>query len=279
MLKIYRTRKTLEEAAENLRASGKKIALVPTMGALHEGHISLVKLAFQYADAVIVSIFVNPTQFGPNEDFSRYPRTEAEDLQKLEAAGTTIAYIPAIEEMYGSEVSSTFELGGIVNELDGAFRPGHFNGVATIVTKLFEQTDPDFAIFGEKDYQQLHIIRQLVSDLKLKVKIIPASIMREADGLAMSSRNRYLDARERKVATMLYAALTEAAKSIRAGKDSAQVIEEARQKLLTGGFNKIDYIEMRDAVTLKPVHTLKSSVRLLAAAHLGATRLIDNIPI
>ena len=265
---IVRTKKDLRESISNLRAARNKIALVPTMGALHEGHISLVDIAKQYADSVVVSIFVNPTQFGANEDFSKYPRTEQADLEKLENAGVAVVYIPSVEEIYAQDAATSVHVADISKELCGATRVGHFDGVATIVTKLFMQTQPDYAVFGEKDYQQLHIIKQFTRDLDIPVKIIPAPIMREVDGLAMSSRNRYLSESERGIAGIFYKTLQEIAN----GLD----IETAKSQLLAAGFAKIDYIELRDAVTLKPTDKKQNS-RLLAAVFLGKTRLLDNI--
>ncbi len=269
----------LARIINKLRLCGETIALVPTMGSLHEGHISLVKLAQQNAEAVVVSIFVNPIQFGPNEDFSRYPRTEAEDIQKLEGAGTTIAYLPSVEEMYPEGSKTIVHVKGISEELCGAFRPGHFEGVATVVTKLFMQVMPDVAIFGEKDYQQLHIIRQFTRDLDIPVRIIGAPIMREDDGLAMSSRNRYLSNDERKTAAMLYQILRETAQELRAGRGIETSLSQAKGALLSEGFDKIDYIELRDADNLYKIGDIKKPARLLAAAYLGKTRLIDNIPV
>ena len=267
---IAKTKQELRDAIGNLRKSQHKIALVPTMGALHDGHISLVETALKHADSVVVSIFVNPTQFSANEDFSKYPRTEKQDIERLESAKVAIAYIPTIEEIYSKDSVTSVHVAGISEELCGATRFGHFDGVATIVTKLFMQTQPDFAVFGEKDYQQLHIIKQFSRDLDIPVKIIPSPIMRESDGLAMSSRNRYLSDSERKIAANLYKTLQNIAK----GKD----IEAAKTELLAAGFTKIDYIELRDADTLKPTNK-KHNARLRAALFLGKTRLIDNIAI
>lgn len=269
----------MRQAIGKLRTSGKTVALVPTMGALHEGHISLVKLATQHADAVAASIFVNPTQFGPNEDFAKYPRTEAEDIKALEAAECDIAYVPTVEEMYDKNATTTVQVGSITEELCGAFRPGHFDGVATIVTKLFMQAQPDAAVFGEKDYQQLFVIRKLVADLDIPVKIIGAPIMREADGLAMSSRNRYLSEQERKIAGVMNKTLHEAVGKLRKGGEIEKIIMQAKDALLAGGFSKIDYIDARDAKTLGKIDKIHKPARLLAAAHIGKTRLIDNMEI
>ncbi len=278
-MEIIRTKNKLTDAIRSLRAVGKTIALVPTMGALHGGHISLVDLGLQNADVVIATIFVNPTQFGPNEDFSKYPRTEKEDVEKLGAAGTVIAYIPDVSQMYEDGAQTSVHVGKIGSELCGAVRPGHFDGVATIVTKLFMQTTPDVAIFGEKDYQQLYVIRQVTRDLDIPVKIIGAPIMREADGLAMSSRNRYLSESERKIAATLNVILKQAIEQLHKDKNIQKILEAAKEKLLAAGFTKVDYVELRDAKTLAPVTEIKNEARLLAAGNIGTTRLIDNMGI
>lgn len=278
-METLRNKKALAEAIRALRADGKTIGLVPTLGALHAGHVSLVDIARRHADAVVATVFVNPTQFGPNEDFLKYPRTEAEDLEKLTQAGAYAAYLPTVEEMYPAGAVTRVQVPGISAELCGAFRPGHFDGVATIVTKLFMQAMPDVAVFGEKDYQQLHIIRQMTRDLDIPVQIFGAPILRETDGLAMSSRNRYLDPQQRKIAASLYAILNETAEAIRAGMLLSSVLTQASEALLMAGFSKVDYIELRNAETLAPARDLKRPARLLAAAHLGTTRLIDNIAV
>lgn len=278
-MRIARNKKELASAIADLRKSQKPIAFVPTMGALHEGHISLVKLGLQHADVVVASVFVNPLQFGPNEDFSKYPRTEKEDLQKLEAAGVALTYLPNVEEMYPKDATTLVHVKGISEELCGAFRPGHFVGVATVVTKLFLQVTPDAAVFGEKDYQQLHIIKQLTRDLDIPVHVIAAPTEREADGLAMSSRNRYLTADERKTAPFLYSILTETAANIKKGQAIAETLSKAKDLLLAKGFRKVDYVELRDATTLAVADTINRPTRLLAAVYLGNARLIDNIEV
>lgn len=278
-MEIVKKKDSLKKTIAALRATGKTIGFVPTMGALHEGHISLVYLAQKHADAVVASVFVNPTQFGPNEDFSKYPRTEAEDSEKLQGAGVAIVYIPAVEEMYDKNAATTVHVRKISEELCGAFRPGHFDGVATIVTKLFMQVTPDIAVFGEKDYQQLHIIRQFTRDLDIPVKIIAAPTLREPDGLAMSSRNRYLSKEERTIASSLNAILKQAADGIKNGQKAHEAILKAKELLLAKGFSRIDYIELRDAETLAVTASIKKPARLLAAVWLGTTRLIDNLEI
>ncbi len=279
-MKIIRTKQALKDAIRRLRAEGKTIGLVPTMGALHDGHISLTGVARQHVTAIVTSIFVNPTQFGPQEDFSRYPRTENQDIDMLEKTGVDIAYLPSAEEMYPAGCVTQIHAGSISEALCGAFRPGHFNGVATVVAKFLLQAQPDIAVFGEKDYQQLHIIRQMVADLDIPAQIIGAPIMREEDGLAMSSRNRYLSISERKIAALLYRVLQETANTLRAGqKKQGEILELAKRQLLQSGFSKVDYMELRNAETLRPTEHAIPPVRLLAAAYLGITRLIDNIPI
>lgn len=304
LMQLIHTISSLREAIRAQRQLGKRIALVPTMGALHEGHISLVREAQKHADIVVVSIFVNPTQFGPNEDFSKYPRTLEADCALLRGVGASIVYAPSAEEMYGQGGAITkVVVPGISSILCGAFRPGHFDGVATVVTKLFQQALPDVAIFGEKDYQQLTIIRQFTKDLDIPVQIIGIATLREADGLAMSSRNRYLSAEERKNAANLYKILLETRQRLtvipaqagipissdtvvgegdsrlRASDDIKTILEEAKAALLAGGFTKIDYVELCDAATLEPLSGLRLPARLLAAAFIGTTRLIDNIEV
>lgn len=261
------------------RKAGDTIGLIPTMGALHAGHLSLVRLAQQVVKRTIVSIFVNPRQFGPKEDFHRYPRPLEQDLQLLAQVGADLAFTPSVEIMYPEGYSTTISVGGLSATLDGINRPGHFDGVATIVTKLLLQAFPDIAVFGEKDYQQLQIIRQLVNDLDIPTRIIGVPIMREPDGLAMSSRNRYLSEEERKIAARLYATLDETAKKIRQGNDIKKAIKEGIASLKQAGFNKIDYLELVDAQNLKPLTQWDRPARLLTASYLGTTRLIDNIPL
>jgi len=261
------------------RAAGQRIGLVPTMGALHAGHVSLVDEARRHADAVVVTIFVNPTQFGPGEDFSRYPRTLPADVEKL-AGAATLVFAPAVEEMYPMGFATRVEMTGpAVVGLDDHFRPGHFCGVATVVTKLLNQAQADIAVFGEKDYQQLLVIRRLAADLDIATQIVGAPTLREPDGLALSSRNIYLSAVERSLAPTLFAALTRAAERIRAGDEIGHAMSEARETVAGAGF-VIDYLEARHSGTLERVVTTEDGpIRLLAAAKLGATRLIDNMAV
>ena len=260
------------------RRSGETIGLAPTMGALHEGHISLTRLMREKTRRTVVSIFVNPTQFGPNEDFTRYPRTFDADCEKLAAAGVDAVFAPAPDEVYPDGFCTTISLAGPATAgLEDAFRPTHFAGVATVVAKLFTMVAPDAAIFGEKDFQQLAVIRRMARDLNLPVEILGAPTMREADGLAMSSRNVYLSPAERQAAPALNRAMRAAAAAIRSGTAIATALDQARAAIAAAGF-VIDYLEVRDAGSLAPVEKPEASaLRMLAAARLGKTRLIDNI--
>lgn len=261
------------------RDSGLRIALVPTMGALHEGHLSLIRRAAALADKVVVSIFVNPIQFGPNEDFAKYPRQLDRDRASAGAAGAALIYAPAVDDMYPEDFCTTVVVGGPSQGLCGAARPGHFEGVATVVAKLFLQCLPDVAVFGEKDYQQLQVIRRLVRDLDIPIRIEGAPTVREPDGLAMSSRNAYLSPEQRATAAGLYRILTETAEALRAGTGVREACERAAKALKAAGFTKLDYCELRDARSLEPLDRLDRPARLLAAVFLGQTRLIDNVPV
>lgn len=278
-LDIIRSVAELRIRVKYWRDQGLRVALVPTMGALHQGHLSLVSSALEHADRVVVSIFVNPTQFGPNEDFSRYPRQEAQDAELLYQAGCHLLYAPTVTEMYPDGFTTAITVGGVSEGLCGEVRPGHFSGVATVVTKLLLQTLPDMAAFGEKDYQQLAVIRRFVRDLDIPVAVMGVPTLREADGLAMSSRNAYMSAEERLVAPWLIRALTGVADGLRAGARASELCPKAVDGLLKAGFASVDYMEVRDAETLAPVETLIAPARVLVAARLGKTRLIDNIGI
>jgi len=260
------------------RKAGKSIALVPTMGALHAGHLSLVTLAKSKADRVVVSIFVNPIQFGPREDFSTYPRNEAGDIEKLRAAGADLVFAPNTAEMYPAGFSTKVSIGDLTEDLCGANRPNHFDGVATVVTKLLLQCAPDMAIFGEKDYQQLLVIKHLVRDLNVPVEILGGEIVREKDGLALSSRNAYLSPAERKTAPLLHQTISEVAAALARGEGADAACVAGRFKLEAAGF-RVDYIAVRDPDTLKPLSGPVKHARVLAAAYLGKTRLIDNVPV
>ncbi|MET0294377.1 MAG: pantoate--beta-alanine ligase [Phenylobacterium sp.] len=275
---IVRTVKDLRTLTAGWRRAGEAIAMVPTMGALHEGHLSLVSLARTRARRVVASIFVNPTQFGPNEDFQRYPRSETKDAALLASVGCDLIFAPTLEEMYAPGFATTVTVGGVTEPLDGAARPGHFAGVATVVTKLLVQCGPDVAVFGEKDFQQLQVIRRLVRDLDLPVEIVGAPTARAEDGLALSSRNAYLSEAQREIAPALHQALAEAARRLAAGESVERVEATGRAALERAGFTPIDYFEVRDAETLAPAEDGSSRPRrILAAARLGDTRLIDNV--
>ena len=278
-LLIARTVADLRAQVGAWRAAGQRIGFVPTMGALHEGHLSLVRLAGARAERVVASVFVNPTQFGPHEDFDAYPRDEARDAALLAEAGCHLLFAPTVEAMYPPGASTTITVAGVSEPLDGLARPGHFAGVATVVTKLLNQCGPDVAVFGEKDFQQLQVIRRLVRDLNLPVEIVGGPIVRAEDGLALSSRNAYLTTQERPVAGRLNRMLAEALARLRTGEDVERVEAWAVADLLAAGFESIDYVEARVPETLARLGPGPATgpIRLLAAAHLGRTRLIDNV--
>ncbi|VVS97139.1 Pantothenate synthetase [Sphingomonas sp. EC-HK361] len=268
----------LRETIAGLRQEGGRIALVPTMGALHAGHVALVEAARDRGAKVVASIFVNPKQFGPNEDLARYPRREMADLKMLADAGCDVAWLPPIEVMYPDGFATNIAVNGVSDLWDGAARPGHFDGVATVVTKLFHQVDPDLALFGEKDFQQLAVIRRMVADLDMDIEIVGVPTQRDDDGLALSSRNIYLDEDERAKAVALPRALGVAARAIAKGETAADVIADASASLTAAGF-EIDYVALVDAETLTADPAADRPRRILAAARMGATRLIDNIAI
>jgi pantoate--beta-alanine ligase len=275
---VDRTVKALRARVTLWRSTGAKVALVPTMGALHEGHLALVREAKKRAGKVVVSIFVNPTQFAPNEDFATYPRDEAADLAKLAGLADAV-FAPTVAEMYPDGATTSITVSGPANDLEANTRPHFFAGVATVVAKLLQAATPDIAIFGEKDYQQLLVVKRMVSDLGFPVEIVGVPTLREADGLAMSSRNAYLSSGDRAKAPRLHAALTAAAEAIRYGTTPDVALAGAQSKLTAVGF-RVDYVKMRNAETLAPVKDVeKEPKRLLAAAWLGKTRLIDNIPV
>lgn len=277
---VARTVQTLRQRIEAWRAEGLRIALVPTMGALHEGHVSLVRIARERADKVVVSIFVNPTQFAPTEDLAAYPRTFEADGALLAAEKADLIYAPTGPEMYPDGFATSVTLAGpAAMGLEDAFRPTHFSGVATVVCKLFTQCRPDVAVFGEKDYQQLCVVTQMASDLDLGVTIIPGPTIRDADGLAKSSRNRFLSAPERETALTLYRVMTDAAASLRAGADVESTLAAGRATIERAGF-ALDYLELRDARTLAATSGVAAApLRLLVAAKIGSTRLIDNMAV
>jgi pantoate--beta-alanine ligase len=281
MLKIdvVRSVAALRAATQPHRKEGKRIGLVPTMGALHQGHLELVKVARRHADFIVATIFVNPLQFNAAEDLSAYPRDEATDLNLLAATGADLVFAPSVAEMYPKNFSTGVKVSGLTEFLDGPARPGHFEGVATVVTKLFNQAQPDIACFGEKDFQQLQVIRRFTRDLDMAVEIIGVPTVREEDGLAMSSRNRYLTEQERIAAAVLPAALRDAVKVLQAGGEAAPILEKTRARLRAAGFDPIDYVELCDSETLQPLPAAREGSRLFAAARLGRTRLIDNWPV
>lgn len=278
-LPVVRTLQSLRATVKKWRRKGHRIALVPTMGALHEGHLSLIQIARKKASRVIVSVFVNPTQFGPNEDYDAYPRDEASDWEKIAKAKAHLLYTPSVSAIYPDDFSTRVEVIGLTSGLEGASRPRHFAGVTTVVTKLFLQCLPDIAVFGEKDYQQLLIIRQLVRDLDLPIDIVGGAIIREKDGLAMSSRNAHLDEHTRPIAPRFYGVLCEIAKDLGEGRPIQEVTFLGRDWLEGAGF-KVDYLEVRDAENFMPVdNTVTVPSRLLGAVYLGPVRLIDNVPV
>ena len=280
-IKIVRTRMELRSVVSEWRAAGTTVALTPTMGALHEGHLSLVRLARSLADRSVVSLFVNPTQFGPNEDFEAYPRNELKDAELLEGAGCDLLYAPAADEIYPAGFSTSIEVSGVTEAMEGAKRPTHFAGVATIVSKLLIQSQPDFATFGEKDYQQLQLIRRLVRDLDIPTTIIGGPIIRDFDGLALSSRNAYLNKAERSAAPALYQTLRSAADALGRGDTVSEVEKRSIQALRDAGFVAVDYFDVRDPEDLRRHGPGKISgpARIIAAAQIGRTRLLDNIAV
>ncbi len=274
-----RTLAALREKIADLRAGGGKIGFVPTMGALHEGHLALVREARRLSDKVVVSIFVNPLQFAPTEDLDRYPRTEAADIALLQEVGCDLVYLPTREILYPQGFVSRIELGGPALGLETEFRPQFFSGVATVVMKLFNQVRPDIAVFGEKDYQQLAVIRAMARDFDMDITVVGHPTVREADGLALSSRNSYLSAEERVIAPKLQQALLRVREAALAGEDTRRAIDDAGIDLIETGFDKIDYIALRDADSLSEITPDTKASRILAAVWLGKTRLIDNIAV
>jgi pantoate--beta-alanine ligase len=278
---IVRTRAELRARVDTWRAEGARVGLAPTMGALHEGHLSLVRLAKRDGARAIASIFVNPTQFAPHEDYHAYPRDEARDCELLASVGCDLVYAPTTQEMYPDGFGTTVTVSGVSEPLEGAFRPSHFAGVATIVAKLLVQANPDFAVFGEKDYQQLLVVRRLVEDLDLPTEIIGAPTVRLQDGLALSSRNAYLSEDERAIAGRLNVILARSANALAEGAEVGAVEAEALAALKASGFDAVDYLEVRGADDLRRLGPgpAEAPARVLAAVRIGRTRLIDNMAV
>lgn len=278
-MNTVKTVRELRAAVARARAEGKRIGFVPTMGNLHEGHIALVEKAGQRAEFVVTSIFVNPLQFGPKEDLASYPRTLAADQEKLVAAGCQLLFAPDVDEMYpgGMNGQTLVRVSGVSEGLCGGSRPGHFDGVATVVTKLFNMVQPDLAVFGEKDFQQLAVVRALVHDLDIPVQIIGEPTARAEDGLALSSRNGYLDAEQRAIAPQLYRTLHQLADSIRAGERDFSALQQSGKASLEAAGLRPDYLEVRDSNDLRPASDESRQLVILVAAFLGKTRLIDNL--
>ena len=278
-MEVVRTIAELRQHTSRWRIAGQTIGLIPTMGALHKGHLSLIKLAQGKCDRVIATIFVNPRQFLPNEDFDEYPRNEESDIQKLIEMGVDLLFAPKVSEMYRPDASTTVVISKLTDCLCATSRPGFFDGVGTVVTKLLIQALPDLAIFGEKDYQQLLVIKRLTRDLDIPVEIIGAPTIREADGLAVSSRNVFLSQTNRETASKVFEILKKTATAIALGNDVLAACKEARTGLILAGFSEIDYFEARHSETLELIQNFENNGRLFAAVWLGSTRLIDNLEI
>lgn len=276
---VVRTIEDLRASVRDWRSCRETVGLVPTMGALHEGHLTLVRRSLALTSRTCVTLFVNPTQFGPSEDLAVYPRTEESDAAMLAAEGAHLLFAPAVDEMYPADSITRVTVAGIGDILEGEFRPGFFTGVATIVAKLLIQALPDVALFGEKDYQQLQVIERMARDLDIPVDIEGVPTVREADGLALSSRNAYLTPDERKVAPMLYQRISAVAAEAAAGGDTELAEKRAIEQLLEAGFSNVDYLTVRDAQTLEPWTDRTRPGRVLAAAKLGKARLIDNVAV
>lgn len=279
MTQVIRTSAELRERVAAWKRSGMLVGVVPTMGALHDGHLSLVAEARKQSDRVIVTIFVNPMQFNNPSDLEKYPRDEAQDLALLKAAGVDVLFAPGVDEVYPEGFSTRITVSGVSEPLEGAFRPGHFEGVATVVAKLFGMTQAGRAFFGEKDWQQLQVVRRLVTDLNIPVRVIGCPTIRETDGLAMSSRNVRLSAAERAIAPALPAAMARAAAAMRAGRPVAEALDAARAEIAAAGLGPIEYLDLRHAESLAPATNLDAPARMLAAVWLGDVRLIDNIAV
>jgi pantoate--beta-alanine ligase len=279
LTQIIRTVADLRILVRRWKTAGEVVGVVPTMGALHDGHLSLARAAKAECQRVIVTIFVNPKQFNNPDDLKTYPRTEAADAALLQTVGVDVIFAPVPGEVYPDGFTSTVSVGGVSEPLEGRMRPGHFDGVATVVTKLFGMTMADRGYFGQKDWQQLQVVLQLVRDLNVPITIVGCETIREPDGLAMSSRNNRLTPEGRAIAGVLYTAISAAAEDIRARQSDRMAIREAAEKLRYAGFERVEYIELRDAETLMPSDDIQRPRRMLAAAWLDGVRLIDNIPV
>ncbi|WP_300514126.1 pantoate--beta-alanine ligase [Aliiroseovarius sp.] len=278
-MKLVRTKEELRTLRRKWIFSGEKVAVVPTMGALHAGHLSLVEAAKKGADRVIVTIFVNPRQFNNPDDLDKYPRTEDDDAVKLAPYGIDALYVPTPDQIYPQGFATNVSVSGVTEELEGAHRPGHFDGVATVVSKLFLQSRADVAYFGEKDYQQLQVVTRLSEDLDIETEVVGCPTVREEDGLAMSSRNVLLSHSARAIAPAMYRAMQAAARGIRGGTPVDVALEEARAAILAAGYTDVEYIELRSATGLKPATDLSDPTRILSAAMLDGVRLIDNVAV
>ena len=279
MTEVIRTSAELRDKVAAWKRSGMLVGVVPTMGALHDGHLSLARAAREQSDRVIVTIFVNPMQFNNADDLAKYPRDEAHDLALLDAEGVDVLFAPGVDEVYPAGFASKVSVAGVSEPLEGAMRPGHFDGVATVVSKLFGMTQAGRAFFGEKDWQQLQVVQRLVEDLNIPVRVMGCPTIREPDGLAMSSRNVRLSAEERAAAPVLYAQMQQAAQAIREGADAGAALATAKAAILAGGFREVEYLELRSIDGFQQVSDLSVPARLLAAAWMGDVRLIDNIAV
>lgn len=277
MTQVVRAAAALADKVAGWKRSGMRVGVVPTMGALHDGHMSLLRAARRHCDRVIVTIFVNPLQFDRADDLAAYPRDAAQDLARLEAEHADVLFAPDVSDVYPEGFATRVAVSGVSEELEGAYRPGHFEGMTTVVTKLMCMTQAGWAFFGEKDWQQLQIVRRLVADLNLPVSVMGCPTVREADGLALSSRNLRLTPAERRIAPALYQVMQQAAQGIRSGRDAERELDDARSRLLEEGFTAIDYLDLRHAETLRPLIGAGEPARLMAAVWLGRVRLIDNI--
>ena len=277
--RVVRSIPALRDTVARWRRNGESVGLVPTMGALHAGHLELVRQSRVQCDRTVASIFVNPAQFNPDEDLDRYPRQEEEDLSGLSKERADLAFIPVAGDIYPEGFATAVHVGRVTTGMEGTVRIGHFDGVATVVCKLFMQCRPDKAFFGEKDYQQLIAIQRMVRDLDMELTVVPVPTVREADGLALSSRNAYLSAAQRRIAVSLNRILHDTARAIAGGRAIDAATAAARQELLDAGFDAVDYVECRAAADLAVLETLDRPARVLATARLGPTRLLDNVPV